>query len=70
MERRWCINKVLKLGVNIDKDLNSKKPEQKYLPITEEKIEEQHMLVQASSNYGKEGLIIHEVLNAFPLHNE
>ena len=26
----WCINKVLKLGVNNDKDFNSKKPEQKY----------------------------------------
>lgn len=66
----WCINKVLKLGVSNDKDLNSKKPEQKYLPITEENIEEQHKLVQASSNYGKEGLIIHDVLNAFPLHND
>jgi hypothetical protein len=44
--------------------------EQKYLPITEENIEEQHKFVGASSNYGKEGLIIHDVLNAFPLHND
>jgi len=44
--------------------------EQKYLPITEENIEEQHEFVGASSNYGKEGLIIHDVLNAFPLHND
>ncbi|MEC1722205.1 hypothetical protein [Schinkia azotoformans] len=46
------------------------KSEQKYLPITEENIEEQHKFVEASSNYGKEGLIIHDVLNAFPLHND
>ena len=47
-----------------------KKTERKYLPITEENIEEQHKFVGASSNYGKEGLIIHDVLNAFPLHND
>lgn len=47
-----------------------KEPELKYLPITEENIEEQHKIVGASSNYGKEGLIIHEVLNKFPLHND
>lgn len=46
------------------------KPALKYLPITEENIEEQHKFVGASANYGKEGLIIHDVLNAFPLHND
>ena len=54
----------------LPKQKKIKKPELKYLPITEENIEEQHKFVGASSNYGKEGLIIHEVLNAFPLHND
>ena len=66
----WCIDKVLKLGMNNYGGVKSKKPKQKYLSITEENIEEQHRLVEASSNYGKEGLIIHDVLNAFPLHND
>lgn len=47
-----------------------KKSEREFLPITEENIEEQHKFVGASSNYGKEGLIIHDVLNAFPFHND
>ena len=34
------------------------------MPITAENIEEQHRLVEESANYGKEGLIIREVLNA------
>lgn len=46
------------------------KSEPRYLPITEKNIEEQHKFVAASPNYGKEGLIIHDVLNAFPLHND
>ena len=66
----WCINKVLKLGSSKEKSITEKSYEQKYLPITEENIEEQHKSVGASSNYGKEGLIIHDVLNAFPLHND
>jgi hypothetical protein len=66
----WCINKVLKLGMNNDREAKSKTTGHKYLPITEENIEKQHRLVEASSNYGKEGLIIHDVLNAFPLHND
>ncbi|MGC3014807.1 hypothetical protein ACPTH2_17530, partial [Enterococcus faecium] len=43
---------------------------QKYLSLPEENIEKQLKFVGASSNYGKEGLIIHDVLNAFPLHND
>jgi len=66
----WCINKVLKLCMNNDAEVKSKKNEHEYLPITEENIEWQHRLVETSSNYGKEGLIIHDVLNAFPLHND
>ena len=41
-----------------------------YLPITAENIEEQHRLVEESANYGKEGLIIREVLNAYPKHDD
>jgi len=66
----WCIDKVLKLGSSKEKIIIEKTYEQKYLPLTEENIEEQHKGVGASSNYGKEGLIIHDVLNAFPLHND
>lgn len=66
----WCIDKVLKLGSSKEKIVIGKAHEQQYLPLTEENIEEQHKVVGASSNYGKEGLIIHDVLNAFPLHND
>lgn len=66
----WCIDKVLKLGISKEESVVDKSYEQKYLPITEENIEEQHKSVAASANYGKEGLIIHDVLNAFPLHND
>ncbi|MEG0979358.1 MAG: hypothetical protein RR911_02075 [Oscillospiraceae bacterium] len=38
--------------------------------ITEENIERQHHFVESSDNYGKEGRIIHDVLNAFPLNND
>lgn len=55
---------------SLPKQEKIKKPELKYLPITEENIEEQHKFVGASFNYGKEGLIIHDVLNAFPFHND
>jgi hypothetical protein len=41
-----------------------------YLPLTEDNIEEQHRLVLESANYGKEGLIIHDVLNAYPAHDD
>ena len=41
-----------------------------YLPLTEYNIEEQHKFVLESANYGKEGLIIHDVLNAYPLHKD
>ncbi|MGB4658944.1 MAG: hypothetical protein WBI07_07185 [Mobilitalea sp.] len=61
----WCINKVLKLGMNNDAEVKSKKNEHEYLPITEENIEGQHRLVEASSNYGKEGLIIHDAIPPF-----
>ena len=66
----WCIDKVLKLGSSKEKIEIEKPHAQQYLPLTEENIEEQHQVVGASSNYGKEGLIIHDVLNAFPLHND
>lgn len=64
----WCINKILKMD-NLkvfDKKFASKKI---YLPITAENIEEQHRLVEESANYGKEGIIIREVLNAYPKHD-
>ncbi|UZT81506.1 hypothetical protein [Caproicibacterium sp. BJN0003] len=66
----WCINKVLRLGSSKEKTIRETIHKQKYLPLTEENIEKQHKFVGASSNYGKEGLIIHDVLNAFPLHND
>lgn len=66
----WCIDKVLKLGSSKEKTIRETIHKQKYLPLTEENIEKQHKFVGASSNYGKEGLIIHDVLNAFPLHND
>ncbi|MBO0479209.1 hypothetical protein [Vagococcus fluvialis] len=66
----WCIDKVLKLGSTKEKTIRKTIHKQKYLPLTEENMEKQHMFVGASSNYGKEGLIIHDVLNAFPLHND
>lgn len=66
----WCIDKVLRPGSSKEKVEIEKPHEQQCLPLTEENIEEQHNVVGASSNYGKEGLIIHDVLNAFPLHND
>ena len=70
----WCINKILKmdnLKVFDKKIVKQKNPRQKiYLPITAENIEEQHRLVEESANYGKEGLIIREVLNAYPNHDD
>lgn len=66
----WCIDKVLKLGSRKEKTIRKTIHKQKYLPLTEENMEKQHKFVSASSNYGKEGLIIHDVLNAFPLHND
>ena len=66
----WCIDKVLKLGSRKEKTIRKTIHKQKYLPLTEENMEKQHKFVGASSNYGKEGLIIHDVLNAFPLHND
>ena len=71
----WCINKILKmdnLKVFDKKNYKTKKSSSKkiYLPITAENIEEQHRLVEESANYGKEGLIIREVLNAYPKHDD
>lgn len=71
----WCINKILKmdnLEVFDKKIVKQKKSSSKkiYLPITAENIEEQHRLVEESANYGKEGLIIREVLNAYPKHDD
>ena len=55
-----------------EKNCKTKKSSSKkiYLPITAENIEEQHRLVEESANYGKEGLIIREVLNAYPKHDD
>lgn len=66
----WCIDKALRLDSSKEKVEIENLHEQQCLPLTEESIEEQHNVVEASSNYGKEGLIIHDVLNAFPLHND
>ncbi|HFD1813096.1 TPA: hypothetical protein QFR97_002216 [Enterococcus faecium] len=66
----WCIDKVLKLDSSKEKTISETIHKQKYLSLTEENIEKQHKFVGPSSNYGKEGLIIHDVLNAFPLHND
>lgn len=66
----WCIDKVLKLDSSKEKTISETIHKQKYLSLTEENIEKQHKFVGASSNYGKEGLIIHDVLNAFPLNND
>ncbi|MFS1041403.1 hypothetical protein ACFC93_10990 [Enterococcus faecium] len=66
----WCIDKVLKLDSSKEKTISETIHKQKYLSLTEENIEKQHKFVGASSNYGKEGLIIHDVLNAFPLHSD
>ena len=66
----WCIDKVLKLDSSKEKTISETIHKQKYLSLTEENIEKQHKFVGASSNYGKEGLIIHDVLNSFPLHND
>jgi hypothetical protein len=66
----WCIDKVLKLDSSKEKTISETIHKQKYLSLTEENIEKQHKFVGASSNLGKEGLIIHDVLNAFPLHND
>ncbi|WP_271028182.1 hypothetical protein [Enterococcus faecium] len=66
----WCIDKVLKLDSSKEKTISETIHKQKYLSLTEENIEKQHKFVGASSIYGKEGLIIHDVLNAFPLHND
>ena len=41
-----------------------------YLLLNEENIEEQDRLVKASSNYGKESQIIHDVLNASPKNTD
>lgn len=73
----WCIQTAMKLEGNAaevslphpsEKGQQKKKDsgEKKYLPITVSNIEEQDRLVRASNNYGKEALIIHDVLNAFP----
>lgn len=71
----WCIDKILKtdnLKVVDKKSVKQTNPSSKkiYLPITEANIEEQHRLVEESANYGKEGLIIRNVLNAYPKHDD
>lgn len=70
--RRFCVflNSCVTMDIFSPKQEQTNEIEQKYLSINEENIEEQHKLVGASSNYGKEGLIIHDVLNAFPLNND
>ena len=40
------------------------------LPLTEKNIEKWDKEVEQTPNYGKEMLIIHDILNQFPLHND
>lgn len=67
---RVFLNSCVMTDVFLPRQEQTNELKQKYLSITEENIEEQHKFVGASSNYGKEGLIIHDVLNAFPLNND
>ncbi|MGI6249357.1 MAG: hypothetical protein ACOYJX_08155 [Acutalibacteraceae bacterium] len=57
---------VLALQTSGTKEPKERSATQEYLPVTVANIEEQDQLVRASNNYGKEALIIREVLNAFP----
>lgn len=71
----WCIDKILKMeNLNVPDQKNVKQnnssTKKLYLPITAANIEEQHRLVEESTNYGKEGLIIRDVLNAYPKHDD
>ncbi len=72
----WCVETAMKIdgqNANIKVLQAFEKGEKKeiplmegYLPISIANIEKQDQLVRASDNYGKEALIIHDVLNAFP----
>ena len=71
----WCVEAAIKLDASaavIPEATETRHQEKKaleappYLPLTVANIEEQDTLVKESNNYGKENLIIHDVLNAFP----
>lgn len=66
---RVFLNSCVTKDIFSPKQEQNNEIEQKYLSITEENIEDQHKFVGASPSYGKEGLIIHDVLNVFPLNN-
>lgn len=66
----WCINKVLKLDSNKEKTLSNEPHRPIYLPLTEKNIEKQHRLVIESLNYGKESIIIRDVLRTYPLNSD
>lgn len=69
----WCINRVLNMDVASDtvtSDENETITASSFLEISAENIEEQNRLVVSSGNYGKEGLIIHDVLNAYPANDD
>lgn len=72
----WCVEAAMRIdsgnddvsvlqtsGKKESKDLSAVR---EYLPITISNIEEQDRLVRSNNSYGKEALIIHDVLNAFP----
>ena len=69
----WCINRVLNMDVASDTEGSGENEiitAPSFLEISPENIEEQNRLVVSSGNYGKEGLIIHDVLNAYPTNDD
>ncbi len=69
----WCVNRVLQMDAvpvpdNTDEIETIVEPS--FLEISVDNIEKQNRLVIASGNYGKEGLIIHDVLNAYPANDD
>lgn len=69
----WCINRVLNMDVASGTDTSEENQTiiaPSFLEISSENIEEQNRLVVSSGNYGKEGLIIHDVLNAYPANDD
>jgi hypothetical protein len=69
----WCINQVLGMEAperDINIVMNTSEAASTFLQITEANIEKQDRLVQASDGYGKENLIIHDVLNTYPKNDD
>lgn len=67
---RLFLNSDVTFKTSPIKQIQSNKFDTVYLSITEENIERQHCFVESSDNYGKEGIIIHDVLNAFPQNTD